>query len=175
MKKIILPALLVGGLTLFSFTKPTEGGVHATGKNLEQKATGLKYAQNLTSSNDGAYDLKKTQLVISTTNDDVENMMKGNWIFKSKLTMSIFDANFITWETPTPADGAQVEALVQKYTNSGYTKVGNNAYNVNSSVKLTPEHDAIFREFIQKQYNLSQDEIKKSHTKDGITLTLKAL
>jgi hypothetical protein len=36
MKKFILPALVVGSLTLFSFTKPVDAGVKRVGKNLFQ-------------------------------------------------------------------------------------------------------------------------------------------
>ena len=177
MKKIILPALLVGGLTLFSFTKTSEVGVDATGKKLEQKASGLKYSNAVHSSTDKAYDLKKTQLVISKTNDDAVNMMKGNWLFKSKLTMGIFDATFITWDSPTvPAPAEPVKDIIAKYTRNGnYTEVSTNLYKVNSTVDLAADHESMIRELLEKEYNLSKEDIKKSYSKEGITLTPKAL
>lgn len=166
MKKIILPALLVGGLTLFSFTKSTNGGVNAAGKNLEQKATGLEFAQQNNKFNKdlgGNYDLSKTELVESRTKNGIKDEMKRSWILKSKLSLSIFDANFIFWDNAvTDVQGvAQVVKVLEKYTNQGsIKKVGEGLYNATSSAKFSAEDKQVLIDFIQKEYNLSDAEIK---------------
>lgn len=175
MKKIILPALLVGGLTLFSFTKSTNGGVNAAGKNLEQKATGLKFAQqnNTFTKNLGAdYDLSKTELVESSTKNGIKDEMKRSWILKSKLSLSIFDANFLFWDNSTGVqDVAQVVKILEKYTNQGsIKKVGENLYNITTSAKFSDEDKQVLIDLIQKEYNLSDDEIK-----NGVVLSEKTM
>lgn len=170
MKKIILPVLLVGGLTLFSFTKSTNGGVGTTGQSLEQKSTGLKFAQQSKVSSDKNYDLTKTQLIKSKTKDGIESMVKGNWILKSKLTLGIFDANFVTWDSPTvPAPATPALAILEKYSSVGsYTKINDHFYGVVPGVNLSADEEKEIRTLIEKEYNLTVDQVKKTHTKEGL-------
>jgi len=174
MKKIILPALLVGGLTLFSFTTTTGGGVNKVGSDLQQKTTGLKFTQEFNNLSGNEYNLANTQLIESKTEKGVEKNMRGSWIFRSKLSLSFFDANFITWDdsTTTPRQAAKVVEILEKYSSSGSAsrKVNGNLYEVSSQTKFSPEDEKAIRDLIEKEYNLSDSQIKASKSKVGVEL-----
>ena len=172
MKKVILPALLVGGLTLFSFTKSTNGGVTATGKNLEQNATGLQFAQQdqkQIKDLAGNYDLSKTQLVESHTKDGIKDDMKRSWIFKSKFSLSIFDANVIVWGDNTstvPQTATKALEVLGKYTKTGSAnKVSASLYNLSSKSKLSADDQKVLIDLVKKEYNLSDEQLR-----EGVTL-----
>lgn len=171
MKKIILPSLLVAGLTLFSFTTSTGGGVNKIGKNLQQKSTGLNFTSEFKNSTEGKYNLVDTQLVVSKTEKGIEKNIKGNWIFKSKLSMSFFDANFITWDSPTvPTQALEIVKTLEKYSNDGIKKSDQSMYIISSKVEFKTEDQRIIRNFIEKEYNLSDSQKKQSNSETGVEL-----
>jgi len=183
MKKIILPALLVGGLTLFSFTTPTNGGVNETGKSLQESTTGLKFAQqnneqikDLTAKN---YDLGKTQLIGSHLKDGIQSEIRGKWIFISKFSLTIFSTTVINdgGGTETTTAASKVTDILDKYAKTSSSqkassndvkKASSNEYSLSTNTKFSEADKKTLIDFVKKEYNLSDEQLEK-----GVVLDMK--
>ena len=167
MKKFILPALLVGGLSLFSFTKPTNGGVNTLGNEMQKSVVGLDFKndqegipQNLSNN----YNLSQTQLIKSETKDGIEDEMKRSWIFKSKLSMSFFDANFIVWGegTASTIEAVKLLEVMSKYSKDpGVRRVSQSLYEVSSKTEFTEADKKLILDVLKKEYSITDEDIKK--------------
>lgn len=125
MKKFILPALLVGSLTLFSFTKPTDAGVKRVAKNLfsVQRETAfsdcdrdlLNYAIKST------YKITDLQLEQAGSSGIELKQTAGKAIMSRVwINIAIMYENFVVWDI---ASNSEVESyqkvidVVEKYSN----------------------------------------------------------
>lgn len=124
MKKFILPALIVGTLTLFSFTKPTGGGVQKIAKNLYLIEKGADIneedANLINKSIQLAYKISDVELKqISSTGMDMK-ALAGKAIFSKKWNvLSLLDEHFVVWDDPAEPTTVEenIEALrvIEKY------------------------------------------------------------
>ena len=165
--KFILPALLVGGLSLFSFTKPTNGGVNTLGNEMQKSVVGLDFKndqEGITQNLSNNYNLSQTQLIKSETKDGIEDEMKRSWIFKSKLSMSFFDANFIVWGegTASTIEAVKLLEVMSKYSKDpGVRRVSQSLYEVSSKTEFTEADKKLILDVLKKEYSITDEDIKK--------------
>ncbi len=124
MKNFILPALIVGSLTLFSFTKPVECGVQKIGGNLYSVTGEVSFSQE-------DQDLLKQSIMkaYKLTDLDFKNATDGNITLKASSgkawiswhCFELFIINHLNiWDKATISDkdrevANQMAAVVQKY------------------------------------------------------------
>jgi len=87
MKKFILPALIVGSLTLFSFTKPVQCGVEKIGENNFNV-----YGQVDFSPEDAAFIQQTLQKAYDISDLDLKSSKDGNFTLQGKAGKS-----FVNW------------------------------------------------------------------------------
>lgn len=123
MKKFILPVLLISGLTLFSFTNPTEGGVRKIGKQLYEVEANTKFSEShkrtLNEIIVREYKLTDAQLRQAQTEEGIElSFLAKGWIFKKKFSfMSMFDEQLIVWQEPSEPSKQieEIERILEAY------------------------------------------------------------
>lgn len=174
MKRIILPALIVGGLTLFSFTSPTNGGVNNTGKNLQKSVTGLHFEkfdnQQVKSLTEENYNLEGTQLIGSHLKDGIQSELRGKWIFISKFSLSIFSTTVINDSGETETIAAEnVTEILKKYSGApNLTKGGGTVFSLSTKTRFSDEDRRTLIDFVKKEYKLSDEQLEK-----GVVLEMK--
>lgn len=125
MKKFILPALIVGSLTLFSFTKPVDGGVKRIAENLFSVERGTVF-------NECDRDLLNYAIQSTYQITDLELEKAGSAGIELKQTagkaimnrvwinLAIMYEHFVVWDLAANTEVesyAKVIAVVNKYNN----------------------------------------------------------
>jgi hypothetical protein len=122
MKKLILPALLVGGLALLSFTKPVgDGGVKKIGNNLYEVSSNAKFSneeqKQIIDLITKEYNLSDTQLKRAQVDGIILDVADRSWIFSKKFSLNVIEEHFLVWDSQTPAakSSQPVINVLEKY------------------------------------------------------------
>lgn len=122
MKKLIFPSVLMLGLTLFSFTAPSNGGVKKIGEQLYEVSSDVKFSDSEKQLiNDlivQEYRLSEAQLKAASVEGIELDALNRSWIFKRKFSFDVIDERFLVWDSEAviSEQAEKVIAVLDSYT-----------------------------------------------------------